>query len=262
MERPQMGSSDPMGGIGTGGGGGGSFMVGGNRGQAQQSSGGSGGFGGGGAGGVGGAGGNVSVPELSLKSERSSDLDQAASQYQQQMNTLQQRANSQDENLNWQVNQYKSRLGEGPTTRAIERSASAVRDMMAGQMEDAAHAGAAGGRGEGFGAGGLGESAQRAAAGAAANISLGREGQLDALTIGGQGIMAAPGQRQQGYDQMGANFYGQNPAQAQANYGMGSQRLGLDAYLGQGNLAIQQAANQRQQYGSPMQWFDMLYNGM
>jgi hypothetical protein len=253
---PRVGGLDQYGtGVGGVSGGGGAIR----RMQTQQQA-------GGGAGGYGGGaptgGGSVSVPELTLKSERSPDLDQAAQQYQQQMNTLQQRANQQDQNLEWQINQYKSRLGEGPTTRAIERSASAVRDMMAGQMEDAATQGARQGRGQGFGASGLAESGQRAQAGAAANIALGREGQLDALTLGGQQIMAAPGQRQMGYDQMASNFYGQNPAQLQANYGLGSQRLGLDAYMGQGNLAIQQAANQRQQYGSPMDWFSMLYGGL
>lgn len=204
-------------------------------------------------------GGSVSVPELSLKSERSTDLDQASQQYQQQQALLQQRAQQQDQNLQWQVDQYKSRLGEGPTTRAIERSASAVRDMLAGQMEDAATQGAQQGRGQGFGASGLGESAQRAQAGAAANIALGREGQLDALTLGGQQIMAAPGQRQLAYDTLASGNQQYNPAQQQANYGLGSQRLGLDAYMGQGNLAIQQAANQRQQYGSPLDWFTQLY---
>lgn len=229
-----------------GGGGGGDFGMGGGA---------------GGAGGAGGGGGTASSSDLTLRAEKSPDLERSTNVFEDQMKKLQDQSQKVDQNLQFQVDQYKSRLGEGPTTRAIERSASAIRDQMAGMQADAEQAGAATGRGKGFQAGAIGEAGQRALAGSSADIALGRERDLDALTLGGQGIMAAPGQRQQAYDQMSSNFYSQNPYNQAAQYGLGEKQLGLQAYGQQGDLAIRQAALQQQQQGSPMDWFRMLYGG-
>jgi len=230
--------------------------------------GGGGGGGGGGipsgdfsGGGVTGRGGVSSTGDLTLRAEGSPDLQRATAQFESQFGRLQQQGAKVDQNLQFQIDEYKKRLGEGPTTRAIERSASAIRDQMAGMMSDAERAGAASGRGPGFQAGAIGEAGQRALAGSSADIALGRESQLDQLVLGGQNIMAAPGQRELAYDTLSSGFFGQAPYQAAAQFGLAEKGLGLQAYGQQGDLALRQAALQQQQYGTPMDWFRTLYGG-
>lgn len=213
------------------------------------------GAGGAGAGGYTGAGGG----DLTIASQQSPELQKNAQLFEAQLAKLQQQGQKVDQNLQFQIDEYKKRLGEGPTTRAIEQSASAIRDQMAGLSNEAEMAGAAGGRGQGFMAGGIGEAAQRALAGSSANIALGRQGQLDQLLLGGQQIMQAPGQREMAYDTLSSNFFGNAPYQAAANYGLGSQQLGLQAYLGQGDLNIRNAALQQQSQGTPLDWMKLLY---
>jgi hypothetical protein len=113
-------------------------------------------------------------------------------------------------------------------------------------------AGAMMGRGQGFGASGLADTASRNQASAAADIALGREGQLDNLLLGGQRTMEAPGHRQQGYYGMGSQFFGQSPYAQQANYALGSQGLGIDA-AGLGLRERELAQNNSQS------WFNMLF---
>jgi hypothetical protein len=222
------------------------------------------GGGAGGASGSGGAGGagNFSIPapgNLSLTAERSPDLEKAQADYEARRADLAAKSAKVDSNLQFQIDEYKKRLGEGPTTRSIERAASAIRDQAAGMSSDAATAGAAGGRGSGFQAAGIGEGAQRALAGASADITLGRQKQLDDLVLGGSEIMGAPGKRELAYDTLGSDLFSRNPYGASADYGLAEKKLGLDAYLGQGDLGIRAAAAKAQQYGSPLDWFRMLY---
>ena len=251
-----MGSSQTLGGGGGGGGGmpgmpGGGWSPWGGGGGAP-----GGQFSGGGAGGAGGAGGGTTGgrSELQLTAERSPDIDNMIAAWDQRMAELRQKQASVDENLQFQIEQYKSRLGEGPTTRAIERSASAIRDQLAGQTAQAEQAAAQAGRGQGFGQSGLAESAQRAQAGAAAGIALGRERDLDQLTIAGQNIMQAPGQREMGYNQLLNQQYAQAPHFLQAQQGLGEKQLGLQAYLGQGDLGLRELEAQSRMYGTPWDW--------
>lgn len=214
-----------------------------------------------GTGGFGGGGKTQGSPALELKADPSPQLQESRRRFEQQMNRLQQQAQKRDENLDFQIQQYKDRLGEGPTTRAIERSASAVRDQLAGLTAGAERQAAMTGRGEGFGQSGLADAAQRYQAGAAADIALGRERDLDRLTIAGQGIMAAPGQREMGYDQMASQFYGMNPYLQQAQHGLAEKGLGLQAYLGQGDLGLRELEAQARLYGTPMDWMRTMFPG-
>jgi hypothetical protein len=116
------------------------------------------------------------------------------------------------------------------------------------------HAGAAMGRGGGYGATGIADAAQRAQASAAADISLGRERDLDKLLVAGQRTMEAPAAFRQGYYGMGGNLFGVNPYGPAANYMLGSQGLGLEA-AGLG-LEAEQLAQ-----GNALNWFNMLFPG-
>ena len=246
-EPTPMGSRQTTGGGGFGGGGGGFGGGGGGFGG--------GGFGGGGFGG-GGGGGGWSPESIKVESEASPHLEEMTRRWEAQQAAIMAQAHETDQNLQDQINLYKERMGEGPTTRAIERASSTIRDFAAGQAHNAMTAGAAMGRGQGYGATGIAESAQRAQAGAAADISLGREGQLDKLLMAGQRTMEAPAAYRQGYYGMGSQFFNQAPYGAQANYMLGSQGLGLEA----AGLGLQA---QQQQYAQndPMRWFQMLFPG-
>jgi hypothetical protein len=240
MGSRQISGGGGGGGVSPWGGGGGGF--------------GGGGFGGGGFGG--GGGGGWTGEAVEVKSEASPHLDEMIKRWEAQQAAIMNQAHQTDQNLQDQINLYKERMGEGPTTRAIERASSTIRDFAAGQAHNAMTAGAAMGRGQGFGATGIAESAQRAQAGAAADISLGREGQLDKLLMAGQRTMEAPAAYRQGYYGMGSDFFNQAPYGAQANYMLGSQGLGLEA----AGLGLQA---QQQQYAQndPMRWFQMLFPG-
>jgi hypothetical protein len=189
-----------------------------------------------------------------VKSEESPHLKEMQKRWEAQQAAIMEQANKTDANLQEQINLYKERMGEGPTTRAIERASSQIRDFAAGQAQEAMRTGAATGRGAGLGAAGLGESAQRAQAGAAADISLGRERDLDRLLMAGQRTMEAPAAYQQGYYGMGSNFFGQAPYGQQAQYMLGSQGLGLEA----AGLGLEA---QRLQQGNAQNWFNMLFPG-
>jgi hypothetical protein len=125
---------------------------------------------------------------------------------------------------------YDERMSADTTQRAIDKATGGIRSMAAGMGEAADVAGAKGGRGPGFGA--------------ASDITLGREKDLDALMLGGQTGMST--------------LYNMNPYSTAANLGLAQQRLGLEAYLGQGQLDVEKAKAQAQMYGSPWQWYQML----
>jgi hypothetical protein len=96
-----------------------------------------------------------------------------------------------------QIDRYRSRFDKDTTARAIDRSNLGIADSAALMASDAkANMARRGVLGSGTGAAFLNKNvfapAQRQAAGAAADISLGRERDLDALTLGGTGLMTAP----------------------------------------------------------------------
>ena len=104
---------------------------------------------------------------------------------------------STDPNLQTQVDRLGQRLSADTTGHAIDRASGAIRDQASGQQAalrtNLARRGVDGGAGDKLSQN-IDARSQRAQAGAASDISLGRERDLDALTLGGQGIMAAPGQ--------------------------------------------------------------------
>lgn len=96
------------------------------------------------------------------------------------------------------VQNLRNRLSTDTTGRAIDRAGSKIADAAAGakagMRTNLARRGISG-----TGAGEqqleqVDQAAQRAQAGSAADISLGREHDLDALVLGGEGIMRAPGE--------------------------------------------------------------------
>jgi len=255
------------GGGGTGGGGRGGVRVPGqpagqfSTGGGAQWGGGGMPWGGGGAGGARGAGGAPRpTEEIKLTAAPSPQMQQAQQQWEQQAAWLRQQAETTDANLKEQINLYRERMGEGPTTRAIERASSGIRDFAAGQAAEAERMGAMGGRGQGFGAAGLSESAQRAQAGAAANIALGREGQLDQLLASGTQIMGAPAQQRLAYGGLGTQHFGSSPYGEAAGLGLAEKQLGLQAWMAPRELGIREMEAQTRAQGSPVDWYRMLFS--
>jgi len=158
---------------------------------AAAAAGGAGGAGGGGAGGAGGPGGPVAG-----QFQLSPGVGNFISQQQAQIDKM--KAAGADPNLQAQIDAYKTRLSADTTGRAIDRAGSAISDAAAGAKSarnvELARRGVAGGGVGDQQLGQIDQAAARAKAGSAAGISLGREAQLDALTLAGQGIMSAPGQ--------------------------------------------------------------------
>lgn len=123
---------------------------------------------------------------------------------------------------------YRKRLTNDPTQRAIDRSTSNIRDSTSGLMKELggnmARRGISQSGIQTSGQQALAGQAQRQIAGSSADISLGRERDLDALTMGGLPIMTAQdelGLRKQGL--------GLQQWQAQNQAEIARQQLGLQA---------------------------------
>lgn len=118
-----------------------------------------------------------------------------ANAYRDRIGVSEGRESAPDQRLTDLYNQYKDRMSTDTTKRAIGRATLANADAATGQKQAYQEAMAARGiTGTGAGAdvsGRIDEAARRRSASAAADISLGREGQLDALTLGGLGIAGA-----------------------------------------------------------------------
>jgi hypothetical protein len=133
-----------------------------------------------------------------------------------------------------QVAALKQRESTDPTQRAIERSTTGTLDAAALGAADAgaANLAARGLTGTGAGAAFLNKQffapAQRAASQSAADISLQRERDLDALVLGGQGIMSAPGQMGLAQKELGLRQY-----QTEAGLTVQEQQLALEAQKAQ-----------------------------
>ena len=150
-----------------------------------------GGAGGAGAGGGGGGGGPVSA-QVQLSPGVGGAIGKTAAEI------AAMKAKGVDPNLQLQIDRLAGRLSTDTTGRAIDRAGSAISDAAAGakagRATELARRGVAGGGVGDQVTGQIDQAAARAKAGSAAGISLGRERDLDALTLAGQGIMAAPGQ--------------------------------------------------------------------
>jgi len=198
---------------------------------------------------------------LTITAQASPEMTAALAEWKKRQAALEAEAGAADPNLQFQIDKYKERLGAEPTQRAIDRAASGIRDQMAGLNAGAEVTGSMTGRGQGYGASQIAEAGQRQLAAQSANIVSNRERDLDALTMAGQGLMAAPGQRSMAYQQMLNQGYSQNPLLDTANLGLAQQGLGLQAWIAQQNAQNQAAQLQAQRYGSPADMFRILYGG-
>jgi len=147
--------------------------------------------------------------------------------YKKRLKQAQGGESAEDPRLTQQYNQYQSRLSSDTTNRAIGRATLANADIAAGQKANYAEQASARGLSDTGAASDVAdranEAARRRSAGAAADISLGREGQLDALTLGGLGIAGAQ-----------SNLNLARSGQTNALYGGGASAIGA---AGQQNLA-------------------------
>lgn len=150
------------------------------------------------------------------------------------------------QSLKWLEDQYKSRLSNDPTQRAMDRSTSQIRDAttglgkeLGGNMSRRGISGSGIQKSDNIG---LAQDAQRQIANASGQIALGRERDLDAMTMGGLGIMGAQDQLGLQKQQQGLNQW---TAQNQA--GLANARLGLDQWTAQNQMQLQ--ANQQAQNG-------------
>lgn len=144
------------------------------------------------------------------------------------------------------IGNLRGRMSADTTGRAIDRAQSKNADVVAGQRR------ALTGRLSRSGLGGqagienklqmrLDDRLQRANAGTAADITMGRERDLDNLAISGHGILAAPGQYalQQGAQANNLLGIGLGAANSLAGIAQGQQQLGINQFnsLSQAQMA-------------------------
>jgi hypothetical protein len=138
-------------------------------------------------------------------------------------------------------NEYKKRLSADPTKRATERMTSAVRDATTGLNKELggnmARRGILQSGIRTSGEQALAGQAQRQIASGAADIAMGRERDLDNLTMGGLPIMTA-----------------------QDQLGLSKQRLGLDQWSAQNQAEVQRQQLQLQAQGQAQQGQAQLMN--
>ncbi len=176
-----------------------------------------------------------SAPPPTNTAQVNPDMQGFVDQYKRKLNSTLSQPRI-DPNLQTQVDRLGQRLSSDTTQHAIQRAGGAIQD--AGSAQHAALKTNLARRGlGGEGAGGqLGSNidarTQRLQAGSASDISLGRERDLDALTLGGQGIMAAPGQFSMARDSqdMSGIAGGISAASTPAQLQLGQQNLGLQTW--------------------------------
>jgi len=220
------------------------------------------GVGGGGGGGVGTGGGASTANILNVTAAPSPEMAAATAAWKKRMADAEAAAATPDPNLQAQIDAYQKRLSSDTTQRDIDRATSTIRSQAAGAGAKADITAAEKGLGQGFGAGSIGEAAQRAAAGAAADITSNREKALDALVLGGQEIMAAPGQQKYAYQNLLNQTYGQNPYLDTAKLGLSQQDLSLQAWKAQQDAIARQQQLNLQANGSPLDWYRLVYGSL
>lgn len=187
--------------------------------------------------GAGGVGGVPGVPGTLPTPPNLTEV-QANPQLQQVFQTMFGKVGTSNPLLEENLANIRGRMSADTTQRAIDRASGTIQDQLAGALQANKE------RGQGRGGGGtaagelaLTESAQRNAARASADISLGRERDLDALAMGALPSYAAPGQREMGW----ANAAG-GAANASASNQLGAAGQALSAW--QAQVQAQQAAQQ------------------
>lgn len=197
-------------------------------------------------------GGSFGGPSLTNFAQKDPRIEGTANTLENRYAQLKGQEGQMDPFLMESVGNLRNRMSADTTQRAIDRASSGASDYAAGLGERARVAGAQAGRGGDFGSAGIGAAAQRLQAKQAADISLGRERDLDALALGGHNILSAPsglnlartGLTNQAAGQM-AGF-----APTGANLGLAQQGLGLEQWKTGGDMAYKNALlNQQQQQG-------------
>jgi hypothetical protein len=134
-----------------------------------------------------------------------------------------------------QVDNLRSRMSSDTTERAIQRAQLATKTQAAGQKRGLqrmlSRNGISGGAEAKLGMN-IDAAAARTAAGQAADIAQGAETRLDNLTLGGQGIMSAPGQYRLAQQQVANSLLGLGASTAGniAQQGLAQQGLGLQQW--------------------------------
>jgi hypothetical protein len=143
----------------------------------------------------------------------------------------------------WQ--QYQDRLSSDPTQRAIDRAQQSIKAQGQAQQNMADVAGAAAGRGPGYRGADISDAALRAGAGAAADISLGREQQLNQMVLGGLPLATAQPQL----------------ALQQQQLGLGQQRLGLEEWMAPQQLGLDYMRTQAAMLSPMLGFMSSMYGG-
>lgn len=156
-----------------------------------------------------------------------------------------------DPNLQYQIDQYKARLGNDVTQRATDAATSQIRDAASGMaQEEKANLARRGILDSGAGQRYIDQTimgpAQRQIAKAAADIQLGRQSQLDALVLGGTGLMGMPGQQNLANRQLGLQQWQAAQQNALGQGQLQVQQQGLANQNAQAVAAAQQAAQAQQ----------------
>jgi hypothetical protein len=183
------------------------------------------------------------------------DLKEVADNYKARIQQSQAAEKTQDPRLTDLYNKYNQRLSTDTTNRAIGRASLSIADQASGGQAVGAEAAAARGvSGTGVSAdinARSQEAAQRRQAGAAADISLQRERDLDQLTLGGLGIAGAQGQMNLAQQGQTNSLYAGAPnvVGAPAQQNLQERNLNLNQYQTQANIDLQrqQAEQQRKQ---------------
>jgi hypothetical protein len=143
----------------------------------------------------------------------------------------------------WQ--QYQDRLSSDPTQRAIDRASQSIKAQAQAQQNMADVAGAAAGRGPGYRGADISDAATRAQAGAAADISLGREQQLNQMVLGGLPLAMAQPQL----------------ALQQQGLGLQQQRLGLEEWMAPQQLGLDYMRTQASMLNPMLSFMSSMYGG-
>lgn len=157
------------------------------------------------------------------------------------------------------INNVRKRLSQDNTEHVVDKAVTGIRASNAGMQtaldQQNARRGLGGGPGLAQrGATSLTEAGERNAARAESDIRLGREGQLDALTLGAAGIYNAPSQYnlgQTGLTNQAQGLY-QGAAGALAGQNLAQQNYGLNQWQAAQNAGFQ--AQNLQQQQQMMQW--------
>lgn len=151
-------------------------------------------------------------PPSTLTTQTTPDpaIKQAVDDYRARIKQQQDREGVVDPNLQTQVDRLGGAISDDTTQRMMDRATGRIRTAAAGRQDslntELEKRGVGGGGYEGRRVGGISDAAARASAKAAADIEMGERGRKDALILGGQRIMEAPGQerlaREAGVDRL------------------------------------------------------------